>query len=187
MDALAQDDCADAYGQAVWSCPPDAGVNPRVKEPGETEANKPGTPGRSRSSRKAIAQGVPDVFRPYLSILCAFSFSAHKPAGAASARCSLRPRLSRGTTMMQSPDAKLRRGNANGCLKFELDVPRVTITSPRFAGRGRRPAPGEGHGTLSLRCCYFGFEDSHPIWTESRLDSPSPAPSARPLPARGER
>ena len=26
-----------------------------------TGANKPGTPGRSRSSRKAIAQGMPDV------------------------------------------------------------------------------------------------------------------------------
>src|SRR5690349_19810590 len=61
MDARAQDDCASAYGQAVWSCPPDAGVNPRVKSPGETEANKPGTPGRSRSSRSTIARGMPDV------------------------------------------------------------------------------------------------------------------------------
>jgi hypothetical protein len=28
MDALAQDELRDAYGQAVWSCPPDAGVKP---------------------------------------------------------------------------------------------------------------------------------------------------------------
>jgi hypothetical protein len=41
--------------------PLDAGVNPRVEEPGGTEANKPETPRRVRSSRKAIAQGVPIV------------------------------------------------------------------------------------------------------------------------------
>ena len=29
-----------------------------------TGANKPGTPGRSRSSRKTIAQGMPDVSVP---------------------------------------------------------------------------------------------------------------------------
>jgi len=51
----------EADGQAVWSCPPDAGDNPRVEEPGGTGAKKPGTPGRSRSSRSTIAQGMPDV------------------------------------------------------------------------------------------------------------------------------
>jgi hypothetical protein len=34
--------CApEAYGQAVWSCPPDAGVNPRVKSPGRRRLTSP--------------------------------------------------------------------------------------------------------------------------------------------------
>jgi hypothetical protein len=49
-----------AYGQAVWSCFPDAGINPGSRARGMV-AKKPGTPGRARSSRKAIAQGVPGV------------------------------------------------------------------------------------------------------------------------------
>jgi len=36
-----------ADGEGVWSCPPDAGVNPGSKARG-TEARKPGTPGRAR-------------------------------------------------------------------------------------------------------------------------------------------
>src|ERR1700755_3091199 len=128
---------ASAYGQAVWSCPPDAGVNPRVEEPGETEANKPGTPGRSRSSRKTIAQGVPDVFRPYLSILCAFSFFAHKPAGAASARCSLRPRFS-GDTDDASPGRKC----AAGMRKCVLVIARSAATKQSISPLASLPPYG---------------------------------------------
>src|SRR6202011_1942084 len=47
-----------AYGQAVWSCPLDAGVK-FAGDPQATVAKKPDTPGRARSSRKTIAQGVP--------------------------------------------------------------------------------------------------------------------------------
>ena len=36
MDALIpQASDIEAYGQAVWSCPRDAGVNPRVTSPGD--------------------------------------------------------------------------------------------------------------------------------------------------------
>ena len=42
-----------------WRCRPDG---PTRRKRRATEANKPGTPGRSRISRKAIAQGMP-VFR----------------------------------------------------------------------------------------------------------------------------
>ena len=60
MDAKAREMMrAQAYGQAVWSCPLDAGVKP-VEMRSATEANKPDTPGRARSSRKTIAQGVPE-------------------------------------------------------------------------------------------------------------------------------
>jgi hypothetical protein len=61
MDAVVpQDVRCVAYGQAVWFWLPDAGVNPRVESPGGMVAKKPGTPGRARSSRKTIAQGVPE-------------------------------------------------------------------------------------------------------------------------------
>src|ERR1700755_607194 len=137
---------ASAYGQAVWSCPPDAGVNPRVEEPGETEANKPGTPGRSRSSRKTIAQGVPDVFRPYLSILCAFSFFAHKPAGAASARCSLRPRFFEGQRRCKAWARNRAAGMRTlGCLTIKSDGAAHADHLAPPAGRGReRKRAGEG-------------------------------------------
>ena len=41
MDAVApQDVRRDAYGQAVWSCPANAGDNPWGQEPGGTVAKK---------------------------------------------------------------------------------------------------------------------------------------------------
>ena len=48
MDAgAAQDVRRLAYGQAVWSWPPDAGVKPLDDETTQgTVAKKPGTPGR---------------------------------------------------------------------------------------------------------------------------------------------
>ena len=65
----------DAYGQAVWSRPPDAGDKPAQTIAPATEANKPGTPGRARSSRKTIAQGVPcDFGVPVLSLRAFPSF-----------------------------------------------------------------------------------------------------------------
>jgi hypothetical protein len=61
MDAPAREMMrVEAYGQAVWSCPLDAGVKLRNAICAATEANKPDTPGRARSSRKTIAQGVPE-------------------------------------------------------------------------------------------------------------------------------
>ena len=42
--------------------PPTLGSSLRVTSPKATEANKPGTPGRARISRKTIAQGMPDRF-----------------------------------------------------------------------------------------------------------------------------
>ena len=50
MDALAREMMrARADGQVVWLWSPDAGIKPRVKRPGATEASKPGTPARARS------------------------------------------------------------------------------------------------------------------------------------------
>ena len=81
MDALEpQDVRRDAYGQAVWSCPLDAGVKLCRAICAATVTKKPDTPGRARSSRKAIAQGVPDV-SALPDDLWAFFFSAHKACG----------------------------------------------------------------------------------------------------------
>jgi hypothetical protein len=61
MDAVGlQDVRQDAYGQAVWSCPLDAGVKPYRAICAATVTKKPDTPGRARSSRNTIAQGVPE-------------------------------------------------------------------------------------------------------------------------------
>ncbi len=41
MDALRRKTCGkSAYGQAVWSCPANAGDKPRVESPGATVAKK---------------------------------------------------------------------------------------------------------------------------------------------------
>jgi len=55
----------DAYGQAVWSCPLDAGVK-FAGDPQATEANKPETPGRARSSRSNHRAGNAGVISAYL-------------------------------------------------------------------------------------------------------------------------
>jgi hypothetical protein len=70
MDAVVpQDVRCVAYGQAVWSCPANAGdklvemrcrPNGRHAEIDRRRWQQAGSPGRSRSSRKPIAQGVPE-------------------------------------------------------------------------------------------------------------------------------
>jgi len=61
MDAqVSQASEIGAYGQAVWSCPLDAGVKLRKAICAATVANKPETPGRAWSSRSTIAQGMPE-------------------------------------------------------------------------------------------------------------------------------
>ena len=81
-------------------------------DPLTTGASKPGTPGRARSSRSTIAQGVPDRSAlPVVTMLVCFFQFANEAAGAASTRHSLRPLISRDTEL-QDPDAKSRRGNA---------------------------------------------------------------------------
>ena len=62
-----------------------------------TVAKKPETPGRARSSRKTIAQGVPDRFgEPVVTTLVCFFVFANEAAGAQNTRHSLRPLSFRG-------------------------------------------------------------------------------------------
>ena len=58
-----------------WDQPPD-------QKPGGTEANKPGTPGSARISRKTIAQGMPDVLAlPVVTAACFFCLQAGHGCG----------------------------------------------------------------------------------------------------------
>ena len=74
MDAVvSQTSDTGAYGQAVWSCPLDAGVNPRVESPGGRWLTSPTHRGERGVSRNTIAQGVPDRFgSPVVTMLVRF-------------------------------------------------------------------------------------------------------------------
>ena len=56
--SLAKDIGVD--GQAVWFRSPDAGIKLAQNDCAAMVAKKPGTPGRARSSRNTIAQGMPE-------------------------------------------------------------------------------------------------------------------------------
>src|SRR5581483_1439709 len=67
---------AVTYDEAAWSCPLDAGVNPRVKSPGGRWLKSPTHRGERRVSRQTIAQGMPDCFgEPVVTVpvvVCSF-------------------------------------------------------------------------------------------------------------------
>src|SRR5882757_935199 len=86
--------CAD--GEVVWSWRSDAGVKlaktlTRLADDG---GNQAWSPGRSRISRKAIAQGRPDD--PPVPVVLPRAFFCTRTMGAVGTRPSLRPLLFRG-------------------------------------------------------------------------------------------
>ena len=78
--AVPQDVRCAAYGQAVWSCPANAGDKP-VSQLAGAGGKKAGSPRRSRSSRKTIAQGVPDDFGVPVLASRAFSLFCTQGSG----------------------------------------------------------------------------------------------------------
>jgi hypothetical protein len=81
MDALRRKTCSAM--RTVKPCGPDSPtLESSIVEmiDNVTGAIKPGTPGRSRSSRKTIAQGMP-CGSALPDDLWAFSFSAHEDCG----------------------------------------------------------------------------------------------------------
>jgi hypothetical protein len=97
-----------------WDQPPGLAISALTgrtrREPGGTEANKPGTPRRARISRKPLRRecrcfGVPVAF-----------FVACEPRVRLSIRCSLRPLNFRGPTTMHHSDNSCR-GNAKPWLQ----------------------------------------------------------------------
>ena len=117
MDAeVPQDVRRNAYGQAVWSCPANAGDKLR-DDPRSDGGNKAGSPG---SSRKTIAQGMScDFGVPVLTCVRLFRLHARqwvrRAPGIPCALCFPR------ATELQDPDAKSRRGNAKVWL-FEIRI-----------------------------------------------------------------
>src|ERR1700742_2602930 len=100
MDAVAPQDVRhDAYGQAVWSCPANAGDNPWGREPRGDGGKKAGSPGRSRSSRNTIAQGVPDDFGVPVLASRAFSLFCAQGNGCVVHPAFPAPSIFRGTAI----------------------------------------------------------------------------------------
>jgi hypothetical protein len=106
---------ANAPRRTVKPCGPDPPM-PGSSLPMDKSARRRGLTspvprGERGVSRKAIAQGVPDRFGLPDYLVCTLPLSAHKPAGALSARHSLRPLSSGGT-----PNGITRtRNRAAGC------------------------------------------------------------------------
>jgi len=142
MDALCRKACGvSAYGQAVWSRPLDAGVK-FAGDPQATEANKPDTPGRARSSRSNHCAGSAGLFgftcSDYARLL--FSF-ANEAAGAASARHSLRPLFPEGRCRCTT-----RAIHAAGMRRHVIPCPvhACAVSRPRCRDEGEpRPVPND--------------------------------------------
>src|ERR1700760_138145 len=69
------DEDIDVDGQAVWSWLPDAGVKPSEMIGKAMVANKPGTPGRARSSRKPLRRECRSCRRTCTDLWASFPFS----------------------------------------------------------------------------------------------------------------
>ena len=97
---------AVAYGEIVWVRRPDAGVKFEGGQRGlrAMVSQKAGSPGRSRISRKAIAQGKAGCLRQTCMLMCSIFVAtiAHETAGAARTRSSLRPLLFKRDNEMQT-------------------------------------------------------------------------------------
>src|SRR6201999_1725776 len=110
MDALGRKTCGiGAYGQAVWSCPANAGDKPVSQLAGDG-GKKAGSPGRSRNSRNTIAQGVPcDVGVPVLASRASFLFCT-QGSGCVVHPAFPAPSCFRERRIEQNPDACAPRG-----------------------------------------------------------------------------
>ena len=91
MDAqVSQASEIGAYGQAVWSCPLDAGVKSVEMINRRRWLLSPRHRGEHGAAVQTIAQGVPDRFgKPVVTMLVWFLSFPREAAGAASARHSL--------------------------------------------------------------------------------------------------
>jgi hypothetical protein len=133
---------AGADGQDVWSCPLDAGVNPRVKSPGGRRLTSPTLRGERGAAVKPLRRECRSDFGvPVLACVRLFCF-ARKAVGASCTRHSLRPRF-----LGDENDAKPGRDRAAGMWS------RVLHCRPRFStqSRARGTRAEEGTAPLDIR------------------------------------
>jgi hypothetical protein len=136
-------------GSSEWRCP------------FATEANKPGTPGRARSSRKPIAQGV-RVVPASPDYLVGIFLSAHETSGCGQRPVLPAPSVLRGPTNCKARTRKSRRGNAASCLlccraprRRGTQYPRgISVKHGRLWNTGSSGRAGRRHRVL---------ETGHPI------------------------
>ena len=106
MDAVVpQDVRRAAYGQAVWSCPADAGDQVLRDDSQATVAKKPVHRGDHGAAVKPLRRECRSDFGvPVLACVRLFCF-ARKAVGASCTRHSLRPLFFEGQRYSQNPDA----------------------------------------------------------------------------------
>src|SRR5262249_6736546 len=112
--AARQTNAAHAYGQAVWSCPLDAGVKPADDESAGDGGYQARDTGESTEQPiKPLRRECRTVRRPVVTMLVCFFQFANEAAGAACTRHSLHPRFSGVATRIARTD--LRRGEEDVC------------------------------------------------------------------------
>jgi hypothetical protein len=153
---------ATAYGQAVWSCPLDAGVKSVEMINRRRWLSSPIHRGERGVSRKAIAQGVPDRFGftcgDYARLL---SSICRRGCGCGQHPAFPAPSAFKGDNDRASPGRKRAAGmRSRGCLKIKSEDTASSIASPRTRGEAKRratplPSPRiSAAATRAPRCRY---------------------------------
>ncbi len=136
-----------ADGEIVWSWRSDAGAKLAGYDPQVTVATKQWSPGRSRISRKTIAQGRPDD--PPVPVVLPRAFCCTRTMGAVGTRPSLRPLFSGGPCRPDNSGAKA--GREGGRASDRSPRMLRQVLSRCYLLRGKyQPCPGPAHAPIRL-------------------------------------
>jgi len=163
MDAVVPQDVRRiTYGQAVWSCPLDAGVKSVEMINRRRWLLSPRHRGEHGAAVQTIAQGVPDRFgKPVVTMLVWFLSFPREAAGAASARHSLRPLFSGGTSCCKDPDASAPRECESVAAFFVAAILRDAAYRPLLRMRSIHAARSS---TLMVRSREAASRTMRPEW-----------------------
>jgi hypothetical protein len=147
------DEHSGAHGEIVWSWPPGAEVKPALRRARRRRGQERRSPGRTRISRKAIAQGRPGDFGCTCGSAACF-FAARGPWAPAGARPSPRPLFPEGgvlaaTRAQSAPRERIHLslkarffvacGGRRAKSRCKYDVYRTVVSPLLSAGAGKRP------------------------------------------------
>ena len=184
VDVSAQQTSAfDADGQAVWSCPPDAGVKLCMTNARRRWLTSPVHRGERGAAVKTIAQGVPVVRLPcdFLRAQSAH-FSARKARGCGQHPALPAPSRSRGTQSMHNSGSSVPR-ECRGRAHFQY-VPRLApmrrfTTGPHDSGGRLFDIPHHRNGNCAA--CATGRLWTFPLRRlKSARQTIRPDPQGRP-------